>query len=139
MSSRSDISPDTLSIDLEPEGIGVEYADGREAFYHGVPKKEEDSVTCAPGKEVHVLVTAPDETEGVLVYVDDRLTDDAILEQTGVGRIVLEDGERTSLFPGVEAENEAYRITVEADPETARGRVFVFEEDETGERSFEIV
>ena len=139
MSQRSDIAPDTLSVSLEPEGVEVEYVDGRSVFYHGVPAKREESVVCGPGKDVHVLVTSPDEREGVMVYVNDRNTHDDILESTGVGRVIIERGEETSLFPGVDAENHGYRVEVSADPEAARGRVFVFAEDEMGEASYEII
>ena len=139
MSQRSDIAPDTLQISLEPEGVEIEYLDDRTVFYHGVPTKVEDSIVCGPGRDVHVLVTAPDEREGVIVYVNDRKTHDEILESSGVGRVVLGRGEETSLFPGVEAINHGYRIEVRADPDDARGRVFVFAEDEMGEASYEIV
>lgn len=139
MSQRSEFSPDTLSISLTEAGIAVEYTDGREVFYHGVPAKVEGTHTTAPGKEVHVLVTNPTETEGVLVYVNDRTTIDEIIDGTGVGRILVEKGEETTLFPGVEVGAANHRVTVTADPETARGRVFVFEENELGERSIEIV
>ena len=74
-----------------------------------------------------------------MVYVNDRNTHDEILESTGVGRVLLDGGEETSLFPGVEAANHGYRIEVTADPEAARGRVFVFAEDEMGEASYELV
>jgi hypothetical protein len=104
-----------------------------------VPTKVEASVTSAPGKDVHVLVTDPTQTEGVMVYVNDLKTHDDILESTGVGRVMLEDGETESLFPGVDASYAGYRVEVDADPETARGRVFVFVEDEMGEQSYEIV
>ena len=136
---RSDIAPETLRVSLEPEGVEVEYLDGRTVFYHGVPTKREESVVCGPGKDVHVLVTAPDEREGVMVYVNDRNTHDEILESTGVGRVLLDSGEETSLFPGVEAVNHGYRVEVTADPEAARGRVFVFAEDEMGEAAYELV
>ncbi|WP_336135732.1 DUF5796 family protein [Natronomonas amylolytica] len=139
MTQRSDIAPETLGISLEPEGIEVEYLDERTVFYHGVPTKKEGSVVCGPGKEVHVLVTSPDEQEGVMVYVNDRRTHDDILESTGVGRVIVERGEEASLFPGVDAENHGYRTEITADPETARGRVFVFSEDERAEASYELV
>ena len=139
MSIRSDIAPDTLQISLEPEGVEVEYIDGRSVFYHGVPAKRENAVMCGPGKDVHVLVTSPDEREGVMVYVNDRDTHDDILESTGVGRVIIERGEVASLFPGVDAENHGYRIEVTADPDVARGRVFVFAEDDMSEHSYEIV
>jgi hypothetical protein len=108
-------------------------------FYHGVPTKVAESHTTAPGKEVHVLVTDPTETEGVLAYINDRTTADDIIAATGVGRVLVDDEDETTVFPGVVVRAANYRVTVEADPETARGRVFVFEEDEMGERSVEIV
>ncbi|MFB6138044.1 MAG: DUF5796 family protein [Halobacteriaceae archaeon] len=139
MSARSDVSPATLDVELTEDGIFVEYLDGRRAFYHGVPERATDAVRCAPGKEVQVLVTDPGGTEGVLVYVNDLNTHDDILASSGVGRVILEPGRSTQLFPGVRAEADGYAVVVTADPEVAGGRVFVFEEDEFGERSFEIV
>ena len=136
---RNDVAPDTVPIELDPDGVRVEYTDGRSVFYHGVPRKAEGSVTSAPGKDVHVLVTDPTETEGVMVYVNDRKTHDDILRDSGVGRVIVDRGATESLFPGVEATNEGYRVEVRADPETAMGRVFVFVEDEMGEASYEIV
>jgi len=139
MSFRSDIAPELIDISLEPEGVEVTYADGRSVFYHGVPTKAEETVTTAPGKDVHVLVTDPSEEEGVMLYVNDRATDDDILRSTGVGRVIIDRDETESIFPGVEATNAGYRTEITADPETARGRVFVFAEDELGGESYEIV
>ncbi|USZ68207.1 DUF5796 family protein [Halorussus salilacus] len=139
MSARNDVAPDTLGVELTEDGIVVEYTDGREAFYHGVPQKVTDTLRTQPGKLVQVLVTDPTETEGVLMYVNDRNTHDDILEETGVGRVMLEPDEEESLFPGVEVRMDGYAVEVEADPETARGRVFVFEEDELDEQSYEMV
>lgn len=139
MSNRNDVSPDTLPVELAREGIYVEYADGRRVFYNGVPEKATGTVRTQPGKDVGILVTDPTETEGVLLYVNDLKTHDEILEESGVGRIMLGPGESEELFPGVKIELDGYAVEVEADPEIARGRVFVFEEDELGERSFELV
>lgn len=139
MGMRSEISPDTLRIALEPEGIEVEYTDGRSVFYHGVPEKTSESVAAPPGTQVHVLVTDPSETEGAMIYVDDRKTADEILRSTGVGRVLLAQGEETSIFPGITARRSGYQIEVSSDPEITRGRVFVFAEDERAERSWEIV
>ncbi|MEF8872991.1 MAG: DUF5796 family protein [Haloarculaceae archaeon] len=139
MHSRSDVSPDTLPIELTEDGIEVEYLDGRAVFYRGVPTPVEGSVKTAPGKDTHVLVTDKSETQGVLVYVNERNTEDAILEDTGVGRVVLDDGEETTVFPGVAVSESAMRIEIDADTEAVDGRIFVFEEDELGERSFELV
>ncbi|ACV13187.1 conserved hypothetical protein [Halorhabdus utahensis DSM 12940] len=139
MSIRTDVPPETIGVELTDEGVVVEYADGRETFYHGIPNRAEGAVRTMPGKQVHVLVTDESETAGVLVYVNDRITEAEILESTGVGRVVLEPGEKTTVFPGVRAANDARRIVVEADFDAVDGRVFVFEEDEMGERSFELV
>lgn len=139
MSVRNDVSPDTLGVELTEDGIVVEYKDGRETFYHGVPRKVDGTLRTQPGKLVQVLVTDPTETEGVMTYVNDRDTHDDILEETGVGRVILEPGEEAELFPGVSVRSDGYAVEVEASPEIARGRVFLFEEDSMGERSFEFV
>lgn len=139
MSHRSTVSPSTLSVDLREEGVVVEYLDGREAFYRGVPQKVEGTVRTRPGVLVQVLVMDPTDTEGVLTYVNDRNTHDNILEETGVGRVFVEPGEETELFPGVTARADGHAVVVEADPDVAGGRVFVFAEDELDEQSYEIV
>ncbi len=138
MSNRSDVPPDTVGVELVEEGVVVEYLDGREAFYRGVPATRTGDLTTAPGKDVHVLITDATGTQGVLVYVNDLQTHDEILEDTGVGRVVLDDGETDELFPGVTVSG-SIRVTVTVDHDTVDGRVFVFEEDELGERSYELV
>ncbi|MFC7165569.1 DUF5796 family protein [Halospeciosus flavus] len=138
MSARSDIAPSTLSVELDEGGIYVEYHDGRRVFYNGVPQKVEGTLRTKPGKHVQVLVTDESGTEGVLLYINDRKTADEILEDSGVGRVVLEPGETSEVFPGVEVELDGYAVEVTADPDVARGRVFVFEEDDMGERSYEL-
>jgi len=137
--NRSNLSPSTLPVRLEEAGVYVEYLDGREAFYNGVPAKREGSVRAPPGKDVHVLVTDPTDTEGVLTYVNDLKTHDDILESTGVGRLLLGSDGEEELFPGVTVRADGYAVVVEADPEVARGRVFVFAEDEVSEHAYEIV
>lgn len=139
MSHRSTVSPATLPVDLREAGVVVEYLDEREAFYNGVPEKREGSVRTRPGVLVQVLVTDPTDTEGVLTYVNDRSTHDDILEETGVGRVFVEPDEETELFPGVTARADGHAIVIEGDPEVARGRIFVFAEDELDEASYEIV
>jgi len=139
MSFRSDVPPDTLGVELTEDGVAVEYLDGREVFYHGPPERREGSVRVPPGTLAQVLVTDPTETEGVLVYVNDHDTHDDILEDTGVGRVLVSDGESEELFPGVTVHAEGYAVEVDADPEVARGRVFVFAEDEMQERAYEVV
>ncbi|MFD1587306.1 DUF5796 family protein [Halorientalis brevis] len=139
MTLRDEISPDSLPVELQEDGIQVQYTDGRTVYYRGVPATREGSVRTAPGKDVHVLVTDPTGTEGVLTYVNDQKTHDDILRDTGVGRVLLETDESTTVFPGVSVTNEQHRVVVEADLDTVDGRVFVFEEDEMSERSYEIV
>ncbi|NHN40873.1 hypothetical protein G9C85_04390 [Halorubellus sp. JP-L1] len=139
MTFRGDVAPSTLGVELNEDGVVVEYLDGRNVFYHGPPEKAEGSVRAPPGKLTQVLVTDPTETEGVLVYVNDHDTHDDILEDTGVGRVLLEGDDEEELFPGVTVRSEAYATVVEADPEVARGRVFVFAEDEISEHAYEIV
>ncbi|GAA0675823.1 hypothetical protein GCM10009020_24480 [Natronoarchaeum mannanilyticum] len=139
MSARNTVAPSTIGVELSEDGIAVEYLDGREVFYHGPPKKAEQTVKTPPGKLVQILVTDPEGTEGVLMYVNDRNTHDDILETTGVGRVFVEPGEEEELFPGVTARADGHSIVVDADPEVARGRVFVFAEDELSEDAYEIV
>ena len=139
MSQRSNVSPSTLGVELQESGIGVRYTDGREAFYHGVPRKVSGTLKTPPGKEVHVLVTDPTETEGVMMYVNDRKTHDDVLESTGVGRVLLGPEESEEVFPGVEVATEGHSVLVDADPEVARGRVFVFAEDDMSEHAYELV
>jgi hypothetical protein len=140
MSIRTDVAPSTLSVSLREGGVEVEYLDGRTAFYRGVPEKVTETLPAAPGKEVHVLVTGSDGTEGVLIYVNDRKTHEDILESTGVGRIVLDGGETEEIFPGVTVGTpDGMRCRIQADLSVARGRVFVFLEDDWGEDSYELV
>jgi hypothetical protein len=99
-----------------------------------------DTLTTKPGRDLHVLVTDPTESEGVLVYVNDLKTHDDILESTGVGRVILGHEEEDELFPGVVVRRVGeLRFEVDADPEAARGRVFAFVEDDWGEDSYEFV
>ena len=138
MSARGDVAPSTLGVELLDYGVEVEYLDGRATVYRGVPEAVTDSVITGPGKETHVLVTDPTETEGVMLYVNDLKTHDDILESSGAGRIILDDGESEEVFPGVTVSVAGHRTTVEADTDVARGRVFVFAEDDWTEQSYEI-
>lgn len=135
----SDIPPQTLAVDLQEGGIAVEYRDGREVFYRGVPEQVDSPHETAPGKDVHVLVTDESDTSGVLVYVDERKTADEILETSGVGRVQLQPGDESTLFPGVVVEGGNLRARITVDQSLHDGRVFVFEEDQFQEFSYEIV
>ncbi|MCU4753837.1 DUF5796 family protein [Halobacteria archaeon AArc-curdl1] len=139
MSTRSNVAPSTLPVDLVDGGVVVEYLDGRETFYNGVPEPVEASVKSPPGKEVHVLVTDPDGVEGIMTYINDRNTHEDILEATGVGRVMLEATDEEELFPGVTVETEGYSVRVTVDHSLVDGRVFVFAEDEMSEHAYELV
>ncbi len=138
MPVHNEVPPEPLQVELDDGGIYVTYRDDRRVFYNGIPEPVEGTVRCRPGKEVQVLVTDQSGTEGVMTYVNERKTTDEILESSGVGRVLLEPGEATELFEGVTARVDGMAIEVSADPDTAGGRVFVFEEDELGEAMYEI-
>ncbi|ERH09480.1 MAG: hypothetical protein J07HX64_01234 [halophilic archaeon J07HX64] len=136
---HSELPPDTVGIDLVDGGVAVEYTDGREVFYRGVPERVEAPHRTAPGKQVHVLVTDASEQRGVLVYVDERRTDDEILESSGVGRVMLGPEETATLFSGVTVRGGRLRSEIRLERDVVDGRVFVFEEDQLEEHSYEVV
>jgi hypothetical protein len=136
---RTNVPPATLRTELTEDGVVVQYHDSREAFYHGVPEPVEETVRCAGGRNVHVLVTDEAGTEGAMTYINDRTSHDDVLESTGVGRVLLDPGEREELFPGVVVEMDGMVPVVSANHAVVDGRVFVFEEDELQERSVELV
>jgi len=140
MHGRSDVAPATVGVSLLDHGVEVEYLDGRSVLYRGVPERVAGTVRVAPGRETHVLVTDRTGTEGVMVYVNDLKTEDEILEETGVGRVVLDTGESTELFPGVTVRHaEGRRTAITAEPGAVDGRVFVFAEDGWNEDAYELV
>lgn len=139
MESHSDVPPATLAVELTDGGVLVEYLDGREVLYRGVPTPTEGEFLTTPGKDVHVLIVDPAENSGVLVYLDERTTEDEILADSGVGRVLLSENEETTLFPGVTARGGSLRNEVLVDHDTVDGRVFVFEEDQFEEQSYELV
>ena len=140
MEGRSEVAPDTLPVELQADGVLVEYTDGREVFYRGVPEKVTGTLNTPPGKDIHVLVTDGSDTQGVLVYVNERKTEDEILQGTGVGRVLRDQAERTTVFPGVAVEDvgNGLRVAVTV-ADTVDGRVFVFAEDGMSEHSYEVV
>jgi hypothetical protein len=86
-----------------------------------------------------VLVTDETERHGVLVYVNERRSEDEILASSGVGRVMLDDGETSTLFPGVTVKSGRLRCEIQLERALVDGRVFVFEEDQFEERSYEVV
>ena len=138
MTARGDVAPQPLDVELDDGGIYVSYLDNRRVFYNGVPELVEGTLRCQPGKDVQVLVTDASETEGVMTYVNERKTEDEILESSGVGRVYLETGESTELFEGVTATVDGLAVEIDAEMDRIDGRVFVFEEDELGEAMYEL-
>jgi hypothetical protein len=136
--SRGEVPPEPLDVELEAEGIYVHYRDDRRVFYNGVPEVVTGTLRCQPGKVVQVLVTDESGTQGVMTYVNERKTEDEILESSGVGRVYLEPGEERTVFDGVRVAVDGVAVEVSADVKTVDGRVFVFEEDELGEATYEL-
>ena len=137
--NKSEVPPATLPVELDAGGIAIEYLDDRTVFYHGVPEPVDDSLRTQPGKDVHVLVTNAEGTEGVIVYVNDRKTHDEILEESGVGRLLVDGTETAQVFPGVTVRRDGHAHIVTADSNAVDGRVFVFVEDQLGEASYELL
>ena len=50
-----------------------------------------------------------------------------------------EPGEVAEVLPGVTVEMDGYAVELRAEPDSVEGRLFVFEEDEFEERSWELV
>lgn len=139
MSQRRDVSPATVPVEVSEAGVTVEYLDGRRTRYDGPIEAETPPVRCAPGKQIHVLVVDPAAGRGVLVYVNDRNTGGDILEEAGVGRIMLPPGAESELLQGIVATLDGHTVQVDADLGAIDGRVFVFAEDEFGALAVELV
>ncbi|MBS3760367.1 DUF5796 family protein [Halodesulfurarchaeum sp.] len=138
MTARGDVPPKPLGVTLEEGGIYVDYQDNRRVFYNGIPEIVTGTLRCRPGKDVQVLVTNESETEGVMTYVNERKTEDGILESSGVGRVFLDSGDTMEVFDGVVATVDGLAVEVSVDMSVIDGRVFVFEEDELGEEMYEL-
>jgi len=139
MDAHSELSPETLAVEVQDAGVLLEYADGREVFYHGAPERVASPHQTAPGKDVHLLVTDASARQGVMLYVNERRTADDILAETGVGRLFVTEGENRDVFPGVTIRGGSLRCEIAVDHAAVDGRVLVFEEDQFEERSTEIV
>lgn len=133
-----ELDPATLPVAIDESGVEVTYEDSRTVRYRGVPAAREASVTVSAHRRVHVLATDADGETGALVYLTDRRTGAAILESSGVGRIFPDEDGRP-ILPGVTAAATGGQIEIRADPDAVAGRVFVFEEDDRTERSYELL
>ena len=135
---RSAISPATLGVHQSEEGIEIEYLDGRRVRYRAPPTPQSGSIDAPRTSHVHVLVRQPDLDEGIIVYLNDHKTSDAILASTGVGRVLLEAEERVTLHPGVTVTASQEQLTVEIGPSAESEEVFVFVETQLDERAYRL-
>ena len=132
-----EVHPVKLNAKIAVGGISIKYLDGRTAKYASEPHKVEKCIRCRPGKDVHVMVIQ--DGKGEVVYVDELKTDHKILESTGVGKYLVPSTELVEVFKGVTAKKEGHSIEICANFELVKGRVFVFQEDEFGERAHELI
>lgn len=138
MAGRSNVSPVPLRLEPRDPGIAVRYLDRRVVEYTTPLAEADDGIGATITYEIHVLVTDEAETEGIMVYLNDYDTSDDVLEATGVGRILLEEGESAAVYPGVTASRTDDRIDVAADPGAVEGSVLVFVENQLEERAFRL-
>ncbi len=139
MPKREPVTPASLSVDVTDEEVAVGYLDGHIVRYTAPTPPTEPPVRTQPRRLVSVLVVAPDGTEATLTYVNELNTDVEMLEDTGVGRVFVDPGERAGIAPGVTAEGDGHAVVIHADFTTVDGRVFVFEEDQFAETGYELV
>jgi len=133
-----EVDPETLTVTIDENGVEITYDDGRTVRYRGVPVGRGESVRVPARRRIHVLGTDADGTSGALVYLTDRRTHEAVLEESGVGRL-FPDGSGRTVLPGVTAALDGSDIVIRADPDAVPGRVFVFEEDERTEHGYELL
>ena len=133
MQHRSNVSPVPLPVECSDDAITVTYLDGRRVRYSGPFSPRESTVAANQSFAVQALVLDNESGEGVMIYVNDYDTSDAILESTGVGRILIPDGEREVIFPGITASRsrEMIEISVTGDPGSVE--IYVFIENDRGE------
>ena len=133
MQHRSNVSPVPLSVNRSDEAVAVTYLDGRRVTYHGPFTEREEEVRANQSFEVHVLVIDPTIAEGVMTYINDFDTSDAILESTGVGRVLLGDGEEEAIYPGIVASRSAEWLSVKIVSDPGEVWVYTFIENDRGE------
>ncbi len=133
------VSPATLAVTIDDDGIAVRYLDGRETVYPATPEPTVSPLRTAPGRLVQVLLVEPDETAGILVYVNDRDTASEILEESGVGRINLNSDEEAAVLPGVSVEMDGHHAVVDVEHDAIEGRLFVFSEGPLDSRAYELI
>ena len=138
MTFRTNVSPTLLPIRRRNSAIEISYLDGRVVTYNGPFSTDDASVESTRSVEIHVLIVNEEFSEGMIVYVNDYDTVDAILESTGVGRILLDDEDRELLYPGVEASRQGERIVISAESAPSDTWVYVFVESQLAEEAHQL-
>ncbi len=133
MRQRSNVSPVPLSVERSSDAVRLHYLDGRVVTYHGPFEYRKDDLVANRSFEVHVLVVDRTTGEGIMTYINDYNTSDAILESTGVGRVILDDGQREIIYPGVSASLSGEQIHVSAETVGEDVWIYGFVENDRGE------
>ena len=138
MSDRSNVSPVPLPVAHDDRGIVIEYLDGRRVTYRAPVTSTDGSVRGTVTREIHVLIVDQSSDDGIMVYINDYDTDDAVLETSGVGRVILADGEEEAIFPGVRVSRVREHVDVRVDEQLSDVDVVVFVEDDRGEQAYRL-
>lgn len=138
MQARTNVSPVQLPVDVGSEDVTLEYLDQRLVSYRAPVVERDGPVNALHTYEIHVLLTDEAGEAGYMTYLNDLDTVDDILESTGVGRVILEDGETVTLHPGVTASRDGETIAIETASEVVEGRVYVFVEHQLEERAYRL-
>lgn len=133
MQHRSNVSPVPLTVERSAEAVRVHYLDDRVVTYRGPFEERDGELAANRSFEVHVLVIDPESGDGIMTYVNDYDTTDPILESTGVGRVLIEDGQHEAIYPGITATLAGETVRVTVDETAADMWVYGFVENDRGE------
>lgn len=138
MTALGNVSPAMLPVHAGDEGVEITYLDDRCVTYRATPESIQSPVRVQERSHVHALIFGPDGDAGRLVYINDRKTSDNILERTGVGRILLDDGAEATLAPGVDVRRAGEEIAVHVSRAAGERRVLVFVDTQRHEQAYEV-
>lgn len=139
MATRESVTPATLRVEHEDEGLVVEYLDGRRTVYRQDPEPTEPPLRLTPERLVQILHTDPDQHEGVLVYVNDRDTTADILEESGVGRVTLAPNEEAVVMPGITVTMDGHAPVLSVEFDAIDGELYVFSEGHLGSAAYRLL
>lgn len=138
MSPLGNVSPASLPVHAGDEGIEITYLDDRRVTYRATPESTQSPVRVQERSQVHVLIVGPDGDAGRLVSINDRKTSNNILERTGVGRVLLDDGGEATLAPGVDVHRSGEELIVHVSPVVGERRILVFVDTQRHEHAYEV-